>query len=180
MRMARSWQRYLFLFLLSLLSACAPVISPELRARVDPSLTFREVLQNPTAYKGKNVVLGGEIIQILPQRDGMTLIEVLQWPLDRGDEPKRTLTFQGKFLVLVSGNLDLSLYQKGKKITVAGEIQGETKGKEIEQLTEKDYDYPLLASKQLHAWRDYLYPYSTPPPPDLPWWDNPTERWLRF
>ena len=180
MRMARSWQLYLSLSLFGLISACAPVISPELRAKVDPSLTFREVRQNPNAYKGKMVLLGGEIIQILPQKDGTKLIEVLEWPLDRGDEPKRTLTFQGKFLVLVKGNLDLSVYQKGKKITVAGEIQGEIKGKEIDQLTEKDYTYPLLSSKELYAWRDYLYPYSTPPPFDRPSWDNPSERWLRF
>ena len=126
------------------------------------------------------IVLGGEVLQTLPQRDGTTLIEVIEWPLDRGDEPRRALTFQGKFLVLAKGNLDLALYQKGKKITVAGEIQGEMKGKEIEQLTEKDYTYPLISSKEIHAWRDYLYPHSSPPPPDRPWWDNPTERWLRF
>jgi outer membrane lipoprotein len=172
-------QSCLFLSLIGLVSSCAPVISPELRAKVDPSLTFGEVVQDPNAYKGKMILFGGEILQTLPQKDGTTLMEVLQWPLDGRGEPQRSLTFQGRFLVLVKGNLDLSTYEKGKKVTVAGEIQGEMKGKEIGQLTARDYNYPLVLSKEIHVWRDYFYPFSGPPPRD-PWFYDLTERQLRF
>ncbi len=59
--MANRVRLFLVLFLFGIILSCAPVISPELRAKVDPDLTFKEVLQNPDAYKGKLVIWGGEI-----------------------------------------------------------------------------------------------------------------------
>jgi outer membrane lipoprotein len=148
------------LILFGLMSGCA-IISPELRSKVDSSLTFKEVFQSPWAYKGKIVLWGGEIIQSLPQKDGTTMIEVLRWPLNWREAPRRTVSFQGKFLVLVKGHLDLSLYKRGKDITVAGEIEGEIEGKENQQLSDNTYRYPLILSKELYLWKNYFYPYSS-------------------
>jgi outer membrane lipoprotein len=89
---SRAYLYFLFFFFI-LTSGCSHVISDTLRARVDPSLTFREVFQNPNAYKGKIVVWGGEILQTLPQKDRTTLIEVLDWPLGWRGKPKRTVAF---------------------------------------------------------------------------------------
>jgi outer membrane lipoprotein len=150
------------LILFGLISGCA-VISPELRAKVDSSLTFEKVFQNPCAYKGKIVLWGGEIIQTLPQKEGATMIEVLKWPLNWREEPRRTVSFHGKFLVLVKDHLDLSLYERGKDITVAGEIEGEIQGKEDQRLSDDTYRYPLILSKELHLWKYYFYPYSSVP-----------------
>ena len=86
---------YLFLFLSIFLFACAPVISKETKESVDTSLTFNEVAQSPDTYKGKIVLWGGEIIQVLPQDNGTTLIEVLKWPLGWFDEPRETVSFHG-------------------------------------------------------------------------------------
>ncbi len=173
---------YLVIFLFGLIYSCAPVISPELRAKVDTSLTFQQILQNPDAYKTKLVLWGGEIIKAMPQ-DEETFIEVLKKPLGWKGKPKRTVTFQGKFLILVKENLDLSLYKKGTRITVAGEILGEIQGGKIETLSDITYRYPLLISKQLHLWKEYFSPYSGLPPPRSPHdpsWHDPFERPLRF
>jgi outer membrane lipoprotein len=69
------------LLLLILFSGCTP-ISKELRAQADRTVSFQQVFQNPEAYKGKTVIWGGEIIETIHQKEGTTLIVVLQRPLD--------------------------------------------------------------------------------------------------
>jgi outer membrane lipoprotein len=49
--------------------------------------------------------------------------------------------------------LDPYLFRKGRRITVAGEIQGDQTG----PLGEMDYRYPPLLSKQIYLWPDYYY-----------------------
>lgn len=153
---------YIFLFLSIFLFACAPVISEETKGAVDTSLTFKEVAQSPDTYKEKIVLWGGEIIQTLPQEDGTTLVEVLRWPLGWTEKPRRTVSFQGKFLILLKEPLDASLHRRGVRITVAGEIQGSMQGEIIKSVSDPTYRYPLLLSKEIHLWKEYGYQYSTP------------------
>ena len=148
-----SFQSFLLLFLVLLLSGCAHVISKDLRDAADQDVPFREILKNPSAYKGKSVVWGGEIIETTNKQDGTTLIEVFQRSLNWREEP--TGSSEGRFLVRVESYLDSYVYSKGRKITVAGEILGE----DVRPLGEMDYRYPLVLSKQLHLW-EYYYPYS--------------------
>jgi len=130
------------------------VISKDLRNKVDPSLTLEKIIQNPMAYKGKTVVWGGEIVDSLNQKNGTSEIEVFQIPLDSWtDAPKASNASEGRFLILVAKYLDPNLYQKGKRITVAGEILGE----QIKPLGEMDYRYPLISSKQIHLWKKPSY-----------------------
>ena len=159
---------FLLLFLAVLLSGCVHVISKDLREAADPSVTFREILKNPNAYKGKSVVWGGEIIETTNKQDGTTLIEVFQRSLNWREEPIGSS--EGRFLVRVDSYLDPYVYSQGRKITVAGEILGE----DVRPLGEMDYWYPLVFSKQLHLW-EYYYPYSYYSPgwyydPWYPWW----------
>ncbi len=163
----------LLVFIPFLLAAgCAHVISSNLREQVDPSFTFRQVQQNPDKYKGKIVLWGGEIIHTLNQRDGSTLIEVLQRPLDWGEEPNRSGASEGRFLVLENSFLDPYIYRTGRKITVAGEIQGERR----QPVGEMDYRYPLLLGKEICLWKEYYYRY--PHYYYDPWW--PYRYWPRY
>jgi len=154
---------YPFLFLLSFVFGCAPVISTELKAGADTSLSFKEVQENPEAYKGKIVLWGGEIIQVLPQANGTTFIEILEWPLGWWDKPRKTVDFHGKFLVLDKEPLDTSIYKRGNRITIAGEIQGEIEGSKIKELTDSTYQYPVVLNKEMHVWKHPSYPYSSAP-----------------
>jgi len=162
--------RVLLVLLFALLSGCAPVISKDLRNQVDPNLTFQQVLQNPTAYKGAIVVWGGEIIEAVNQNDGTTLIEVFQRSLGWREEPKQTVASQGRFLALADRYLDPYIFRKGRRVTIGGEILGE----EIKPLGKMDYHYPLLLCKQIYLWDEYYY-YPPPyyPYPYGPWWGYP-------
>jgi len=160
-----SFRLFCFLFAL-LLSGCAHVISKDLRAKADVSLTLSQVRQDPEAYKGKMVLWGGEIIETLNLRDTTTQIEVYQKPLGWRGEPRGVLTSEGRFLVLTDQSLDPYLFRSGRRITVAGEILGA----KIKQLGEMDYRYPLLASKQIHLWPEYVYIYDPYPYAYDPWW----------
>jgi outer membrane lipoprotein len=138
-------------------SGCAHVISKDLRNKADPSLTFGQVIQTPIAYKGKTVLWGGEIVETLNQKNGTTEVEIFQIPLGSSDAPKASNASEGRFLILVDKYLDPELYQKGRRITVAGEILGE----QIKPLGEMDYRYPLISGKQIHLWKEPshgLYP----------------------
>lgn len=163
------------ILLLSLfpLSGCAHVISKELRMKSDPSLTLRQVRNNPDAFQGKMVVWGGEIIETLNLKEGSTEIEVFQRSLGWRGEPKGTAVSEGRFLILSDQYLDPYLFSKGRKVTVAGEILG----KKIKPIGEMEYSYPLISSKQIYLWPEYYsYPY---PYYYDPWWPYPYWR-LRF
>lgn len=166
--------RFLWFSLFSLIfmvSGCAHVISKDLRNTSDTTLTLRQVLQNPSAFRGKTVIWGGEIIETLNQKDGTTQIEVFQRPLDRRGEPEKTVASEGRFLINTDQYLDPYNYQKGKRITVAGELIGE----ELKPIGGIDYKYPLLLSKQIYLWPEYYY--SSSPYPYYyyynPWWFYP-------
>ena len=147
-------------------AGCAPVISKGLRAQVDKEIRFEEVIQNPEVYQDKVVVWGGVIIAAKNLKEG-TLIEVLQKPTDIGRRPKDTDHSEGRFLALYDGYLDVSIYARGREVTVAGEI----KGKRVLPLGEIEYTYPLISVKEIHLWapksEDRLYPY---PYRYYPWW----------
>ena len=155
------------LLLFIFFSGCLP-ISKQLRAQADKTLTFQQVFQNPDACKGKIVIWGGEVVETINQKDGTTLIIVLQRPLDWTQEPEFRRS-EGRFIILVEGYVDAYVFRRGKRITVAGEIQG----KKVMRLGELEYPYPLLLSKQIYLWGEYYYypyPYYWYYPYGYPYW----------
>ncbi len=148
-----------------LLQGCFP-ISKQLRSQADKALTFQQVFQNPDAYKGKIVIWGGEVVETINQKDGTTLIVVLQRPLDWTQEPEFRRS-EGRFVILVEGYVDPYVFRRGRRITVAGEILG----KKVMRLGELEYPYPLLLSKQIYLWgQHYYYPYPYPYYWYYPYW----------
>ena len=152
-------------------SGCASVISKQLREQVAKELTLRVVFKDPEAYKGKNVLWSGVIISSVNLKEG-TMIEVLQKPADMQGKPKDVDESEGRFLALCPGYLDVAIYNGGRKVTVAGEVQG----KKIQRLGEIDYTYPLISVKDIHLWpvekKDRVYypcPYW-----HYPWWYGPS------
>jgi outer membrane lipoprotein len=99
------------------------------------------------------------------------MIEVLQKPADTRGKPKDVDESEGRFLALYPGYLDVAIYNGGRKVTVAGEIQG----KKIQRLGEIDYTYPLISAKEIHLWpvekKDRVY-YPCPSW-HYPWWYGP-------
>ena len=66
--------------LLALLFACAPISRQSLRD-ADSTISFQALLKDPEKYKGKRVLLGGQIMATTVEQ-GETWVEVLQHPLN--------------------------------------------------------------------------------------------------
>ncbi|MDY6971364.1 MAG: Slp family lipoprotein [Thermodesulfobacteriota bacterium] len=149
------------IILLSFFTAgCAAVISRELRKKVSTELTFKDIIKDPEAYKGRVVLLSGVIVGSKNTKDG-TLFEVLQKPADMERRPKDVDESGGRFLALYDGYLDTAIYSRNRELVVAGEI----KGKRILPLDEIEYCYPLISIKEIHLFKSkkeerlHTYPY---------------------
>jgi outer membrane lipoprotein len=168
-----SQKLFLIFFCILFPAGCSHVISKDLRQQIDPAITVKQVFNNPDAYKGKTILWGGEIIQTMNQKDGTTLIEVFQTPLGWRGEPKDTkksVISEGRFLILIPAYVDSYLYRKGRKITVAGEVQGVM----TKTLDEMNYRFPVILNKQIHLWDEYSEHNSTSYHYYYdPWWDYP-------
>jgi outer membrane lipoprotein len=152
-----------FLIVLILaLSGCAAPISKNLRGLADPGLTFEQVRQAPDKYKSEIVVWGGEIIKTVNEKNG-TRLEILQKTLNFELMPKYGDHSGGRFMALYNGYLDSAIYEKGRQITLAGEIIG----KMTARVGEIDYIYPMINVEEIYLWRDRrreYYPYPHPYP----------------
>jgi outer membrane lipoprotein len=143
------------------MAGCAPVISPEALKKVDQTVSFEQLVQNPELYRGRSVLLGGDIIetQNLPEK---TLIVVLQRSLGFREKPEADGVSKGRFIVSTPDFLDPAIYRKGRKITVVGSVMG----KEVRPVGEIDYAYPLIEKTDIYLW-----------PPEEP---SSTEPKVRF
>jgi len=156
-----------------MLSACAPVISPQLMDQIDRDVTYGSLAARPDEFKGKVVLLGGTIVQTVP-KPSETEIEVVQKPASASGEPHLTDKSEGRFLIVVDRFLDPAIYRSGRDITVAGEVRGS----EVRRLGEIDYRYPVITALELYLWRRpsappvYPYPYSFGYPAFW-WWRYP-------
>jgi outer membrane lipoprotein len=135
-----------------------------MRQAAEPGLRFDRLQQNPQAYQGKTVILGGVIVALEHGNDG-TLLEVYQTRMDWMGEPVDLDVSAGRFLGLYEGFLDEEIYSKGRKVTIAGEVQGER----VRDLGQLSYRYPFLTVREIHLWKKesdsrYLYPYPYPYP----------------
>ncbi len=133
-------------------TSCAPAIPKESLRQVDPDITFQALVKNPDAYRGKVVLLGGQIMNTTLS-EGATWVEVLQRPLDWRQRPKDTDESYGRFLVRFPGFQDPAIYSPGKKITVLGEVAG----KKSMPLGNIEYLYPELIPREQYLWKPEAY-----------------------
>ena len=129
--------------------ACTPVLSREVRALVDPHVTYADIAANPEANIGKVLLAAGTIIEAENLQQG-TRLEILQYPADSRGRPQTDQPSGGRFLILTPGYLETTIYRPGRAITVAGEVTGQ---QEL-SLGETAYRYPVLAPRELHLWQE--------------------------
>ncbi len=126
-----------------------PNVVPEtFQSQIDPSLTFPEMLKDPTVHKGAVVLLGGEVLVAKRLMEG-TRLEIMQLPLDEAEEPvfDRSAS-QGRFLAIESSFLDPATLPTNTRVTLVGEVTGVTHA----NLDEMKYPYPTLTIKHLYVW----------------------------
>jgi outer membrane lipoprotein len=126
----------------------AYVVPEALQARIDPSVTFAMMQEDPMVHQGAVVLLGGEVLTATRLKEG-TRLEILQLPLDGSDEPviERTAS-QGRFLAFESSFLDPATLPPHTRVTLVGELTGVAHA----NLDEMDYRYPTVMIQHLHIW----------------------------
>lgn len=136
----------LFSFML-FFQGCTYAISPGLAGKADKTVRFEKLQADPDSFTGKLIIVGGTIAQTSDVNQG-TLIEVIQRPLDYWGKPERTKRTGGRFLVFHQGTLNALAFAPGIDITVAGEVLGTSSP----MIGTKQYDYPVVLSKELKRW----------------------------
>jgi outer membrane lipoprotein len=126
--------------------ACSHVVSSQMRATARKDISFPMILQDPLAYRGATVILGGFIIQTENRPRGTELM-VLETPLDSLGRPEDRELSRGRFVAESSSYLDPEVYSRGKKVVLAGEVAGASS----RPLGETSYRYPVLTVKELHV-----------------------------
>ncbi len=148
----------LFCLLLTALSSCAHIISPENRENALSSVSLNEVRTHADQYAEKTFIFGGIIADTFSTEDG-TEMEVVQMPLDEWGYVISHDRSEGRFIVTAKNHLDPLIFSKGREVTVSGVLIGTRSQK----LGKKDYLYPLFRAKEIHLLprnvRTY-YPYT--------------------
>lgn len=146
-----------------IMGGCAHAISRQNRQFALKDLSPESILQEFETYKGKLVLMGGEIIET-KNLERETLIEILQKPLSRyNDRPLEKQTYDGRFRVRYNTFKDPYVFGRGREITVAGIVVG----KEVSKINQRQYTYVVLENRETHLWperKDYYgdYPYGYP------------------
>jgi outer membrane lipoprotein len=156
------------LIMMSVLTAVScSVISYEVKNQSEPVVPLTTLLQQEEEYKGKTVILGGYILETR-QRGNETIIEVAQFPLTLGDEPRSEGKSEGKLIIQHEGALNSAAYIRNRKITVAGKLEGCTRGDEI---------ICRITSREMHVWPEKSYePHYNYNVPGYDPWDSPFPR----
>ena len=114
---------------------------------VDRTVSFLDVLASPESYHGRVLVLGGEVLKAKRLRDS-TQIELLQLPLEDGEEPSLDRQqSQGRFLAFQQEFLDQATVVEGTRVTIVWEVSGA----KTDRLDDVEYHYPSLVVKHLHV-----------------------------
>ncbi|MDH4192688.1 MAG: Slp family lipoprotein [Nitrospirota bacterium] len=152
-------------------------LSPALSEHIEPSLTFPQIKESPDSFKGKLVILGGQVLSAKRLKE-TTQLTILQLPLIDDREPTTELTqSQGRFIAEQQEFLDPATVPSGTRITLVGELSGSV----TQSLDETVYTYPTLIMKHFKVWPAYHsdyerygpyypYPYGYPYPYAYPYW----------
>lgn len=143
------------------LGGCGPVISKAILSQADRDLSFAQLQAQPQKWRGKVVVLGGEVMSVSPANGGSWLW-VHQQELGPKLRPLDKSGYGGQFLVYSPKFLNSSYYVKRRKITVAGAVRGQ-----------KD-NALLINAKQLYLWEYPFELHSVPPD----WYAPPFKKWF--
>ena len=131
--------------LVFLVTGCAHQISEKTRALADRTITFAMLRENPDAYRGKLVILGGVIAVVKDVQEG-TQLEVVQYELDSRETPDETTISGGRFLAITPYILEISKCRPGTVVSLAGEVAG----KKNQALQGAEYTYPVINIRELH------------------------------
>lgn len=143
----------LLLALMVMAAGCAHPISDESMKLADPSVSVRQLRENPDAYKGRTILAGGVIARVTNESTGGE-IEVVQFPLKGRELPDNSAMSEGRFIAIADHFVDPVVFQPGMLVTLVGDVKGE-KTKELQNVT---YRYPVVSVREMHLWQPQELP----------------------
>lgn len=148
-----------WLIVAGFVAGCSHVLPPEALGLIEPGLDLVQVRENPSAYVGKTLLLGGKIVKTEAEQSG-TVFEVLSYSVNRWGEPQEPDETAGRFLAKAQGFYDPDIYQPGRFLTMTATVVGE----EFRPLKDYQYHYPVLRIDSLYLWPkgydpEYFYDY---------------------
>jgi outer membrane lipoprotein len=140
--------------LLLLVTGCAHLISEQSRVLADQSITFDQLREPPQAYRGKLVLLGGNVAEVTKSGEGVRLL-VIEHRLDSRELPVEVLPSRGCFLAITAESLDSDTYKPGALVTMMGEVTGE----KTQPPAGAEHGYPVIIIREIHAFEiEELHP----------------------
>ena len=130
---------------LLLFTGCAHWVSEQSRGLADRTITFSRLSDNPDAYRGRYVMLGGIIAAVQRGGEG-TQLEVIQHDMDSRELPDESIPSGGRFLATTPLSLDPEKYEPGTMVSMVGEVTG----RKVRLLEGREYFYPVIAIKEIH------------------------------
>lgn len=152
MNMKGTMWMIMLIFLTSTSWSCLSykVISEQVRTESEPGVSFKTLVQETERYKGKTVILGGYIVET-KNLEGNSAMTVLETPLILGEKPGPRARSEGGFILSYKGYLEPEVYEKDRKVTVAGKVIGRV----LEEAGNCPSPCLKLEYRQIHLWPMY-------------------------
>ena len=126
------------------------VIPDSLKAQVNQAVTFDQVKNASSSYRGELVVFGGKVLSVTRLGDA-TRIEVLQLPLAHDLAPVTEGTqSEGRFVAFDTRQkiIDPGILELGAPVTIVGEVKPSTHG----HVGDRRYELPTLVIRDMTVW----------------------------
>lgn len=134
---------------LAALSACSNV-PKNIKSAPVSDVQLNQVIANKQSTQGKPIRWGGEIVEVENAND-VSLIQVVQFPLNHYGKPQINGNSQGRFIARSTTFLDPVVYKEGSLITFSGTATTETAQRRID---EKQVLLPIVDVSDSYRWQD--------------------------
>ena len=156
-------RRLSYLILAIALCACASKPPAPIERIPVGNLSLSEVRTNTNRFVDSEVRWGGSIVKV-ENKAKNTLVEIVQRPLGKNGKPNINHASAGRFIARFRGFVDPVVYEKGRLLTIIGQIDSEI----ARPIGEFNYSFPLVTVSSSYLWpkevkqeQRNIYP---------PWW----------
>lgn len=129
------------------LVALAGCATPVLKDAPASSPTVAEVAAAPERYHDGEVVWGGKIIALANLAE-TTEVQLVAYPLARGQRPDTRAASQGRFVLVLPGYVEAMDYPSGRWLSVRGRVTGS----EVRTIDRRDVVHPRVYGSEVHLW----------------------------
>lgn len=134
-----------------LLVALAGCATPVFKDAPPTSPGVTDVAAAPERYHGGEVVWGGKIVALENLAD-TTEVQLVAYPLTRGQRPDTRAPSQGRFVLVLPGFVEPMDYPPGRWLSLRGRIIGS----ETRTIDRSEVVHPRVADAEVHLWpRDF-------------------------